>query len=1371
MVLKNRYQKILVGGLVSVGLFACNGDDRSPDPTTVEAGSRFQISEGENKQLTPSFTLDKTRSVASYNWRQISGPAVTISDPTIRNPVIYAPYIDHDAEVILRLEVTDSDGTTVFDDLVFSIDDLAEPEVERPLAQPVLHSYVREGQTAELRGTGTVYQGESPISGYQWTQVSGPQVTLAGADSEILTFSAPEVLEDTTLAFDFVVRNGAADSVPLRYSVTVTNMIKPGIANAGSDSTCMEGDTVTLTGSASVLEHEPAITGYNWTQVSGPQVSLSAASTAQPSFVAPEVDKATNLVFQLVASNGAVSPADSVTVTVNNRIPVAEAGALIEVVEGESFTLDGAGSSQNGDRPLTRYTWRSLSSQYAAVDSTSDLPTRTLTAAGVDVDTDFQFGLIVADSVDTSIEDLVTVRVKNGGDVPTVVAADLEVSQKTQATLDASASSDPKNRSLLFSWEQVVADEETPVELTLNGASATFTAPSVDEDTELLFNVTASNGVNTSEPYQVKVLVKSAETYAGSLVQLKGNPFTTHFDSLDVGYHLYDVEVVGTKAYATYHERKKNADGVQPTGLLVIDISDEQNLTIEKNYPIQWEGSENAIAVQMKLAVDAEQQYAYVVEPDLVNNEEEAASALGLLRINLASDPLQDNGEMYYLPNDIEFEGSAGDVVIRGGRIFVSTYNDQSIVEINPTADPANAVSFLWTPDSSYSSNLVQGLDVSADGTAAVIVDNKQVQVVRFGEGQSQSFKAQLTGSVDESWEGTRYVSIDGNAEFAYISFVADLEDNEEHPYSAVEKIDIRSPEGVAPEYFQTTEDARGIAVEGNTIYVAGGKQGLQLVENKVVEDAAAMSLRTYYQTPAAAIEVSVNVENNRAYVVGDTTFSIIDLTSQDTPAEATAWGQDYLNSERTDFPGVAQDVEIVLLPELGEYAVVAQGADPEGFNNLFMFNIVSESLNERSIDISAQHSNDDVEDGKMRLKASNGHVFGYFPFNNDGAFILANDQFAAVGPVVNSFADSAKIRSIGFASDTAGFMDYESGFNYGEYSLAINGAEAVVGDHVFHNDNFYEQFISETQTRVVATGKSSNGGERWGCVVKDLGGSGSTASTLVFELPEATQTYSGAYDADRYICFAGYGYQQPVELADIDEYADGYGILSVAFNNTVESLDVDPDSHSEKWEGNIDEAQVARTALYALPDNPEDLYLKGNRLYVANGTRGGIQILDVSDPTTPVLEGVLHTQDRALGVAVNSNETIAIVADDNMQGIVRIPYEFPTLERTDNDAEVAQLETVEEVVYADTHAVAGTVLTYRVDWSREEYDQVNCYASTDTSPFGDEHCKVTPVEDDPTAAILSWTLTEAAGQEVRVAVGNNIEFLSVNSRVFVTLP
>ena len=87
-------------------------------------------------------------------------------------------------------------------------------------------------------------------------------------------------------------------------------------ANAGSDQTVNEGETVTLDGSLSSDADGNTLT-YKWTAPS--EISLNSTSIVKPSFVAPTVSEDKKYSFTLVVNDGSVdSKPDTVIITVNN---------------------------------------------------------------------------------------------------------------------------------------------------------------------------------------------------------------------------------------------------------------------------------------------------------------------------------------------------------------------------------------------------------------------------------------------------------------------------------------------------------------------------------------------------------------------------------------------------------------------------------------------------------------------------------------------------------------------------------------------------------------------------------------------------------------------------------------------------------------------------------------------------------------------------------------------------------------------------------------------------------------------------------------------------------------------------------------------
>ena len=190
------------------------------------------------------------------------------------------------------------------------------------------------------------------------------------------------------------------------------------VADAGSNQSVQSNDLVTLDGSNS-SDHFGAAVSYQWTQTQGSAVVLSNRQSANPTFTAPYVGpNGETLTFQLTVTDpvGLQSTATTSVSVVYPGQPIADAGPDQTVNQNQEVTLDGSGSHDPDQDPLT-YLWQQAVSdpiQVAMSNPTAVNPYFTA-PSGLSQDTALTFNLVVNDShVDSPIDSVViTVTVSN----------------------------------------------------------------------------------------------------------------------------------------------------------------------------------------------------------------------------------------------------------------------------------------------------------------------------------------------------------------------------------------------------------------------------------------------------------------------------------------------------------------------------------------------------------------------------------------------------------------------------------------------------------------------------------------------------------------------------------------------------------------------------------------------------------------------------------------------------------------------------------------------------------------------------------------------------------------------------------------------
>jgi hypothetical protein len=214
----------LVASLAVLSACGGGGSSPSPAPNTVpvaNAGPNQSVAAGAQVSLNGSASSDADGSIASYTWSQTAGTAVSLSSTSAAQPTFTAPSPLATTTLTFSLRVTDNRGGISAPATVSITVNPAGGPNTAPVANAGTAQTVNSGFTVTLNGSGSS-DADGTIASYAWTQTAGTAVTLSSASAVQPTFTAPTVLNATTLTFSLVVTDddGAA-SAASTVNVTV----------------------------------------------------------------------------------------------------------------------------------------------------------------------------------------------------------------------------------------------------------------------------------------------------------------------------------------------------------------------------------------------------------------------------------------------------------------------------------------------------------------------------------------------------------------------------------------------------------------------------------------------------------------------------------------------------------------------------------------------------------------------------------------------------------------------------------------------------------------------------------------------------------------------------------------------------------------------------------------------------------------------------------------------------------------------------------------------------------------------------------------------------------------------------------------------
>ena len=391
---------------------------------------------------------------------------------------------------------------------------------------------VSEGETVYLVGVQS-FDPDGEIRSFQWSQLSGsPLVSLKEADQVIASFKAPEVDEDTDLAFELQVHDdrgvSAADSVQVR----VLNEHKPPQASAGPHLMAPYGEIISLDGSRSYDPQGTALS-YAWSQLRGETISLSGANSSVAQFTLTTAYLGGALLELVVTNELGESSSDRVFVNPISEFRVPRASVLARdfVEPGTEVLLDGSTSS-DFDSELLDYQWRQISGP--SVDLQNAFQSQAAFLAPDQYQGSLEFELMVVDELGLIDLQRFLIHVSDGPFPPTADAGpDQYLEPGTQFQLNALLSFDTGTGIQSMSWKLLSQTGNTGFRLDSNRALQSLTLPTNEGQWVFELEVTNEDGLRDRD----QVLISTSENILDEVQ-----------DTVQVGVGTQEVLDVGLSA-------------------------------------------------------------------------------------------------------------------------------------------------------------------------------------------------------------------------------------------------------------------------------------------------------------------------------------------------------------------------------------------------------------------------------------------------------------------------------------------------------------------------------------------------------------------------------------------------------------------------------------------------------------------------------------------------------------------------------------------------------------------------------------------------------------------------------------------------------
>lgn len=328
--------------------------------------------DGESTQVfVDEDTIDPDNDPLTYNWVQVSGPEVIITDPTAKDIEVTFPLLQNttENEAIVEGTITDIGGLSVKRTYKFVINTLQNnpPTV-----------YAGEDQTVDslfvVTLKGSIIDLEDVNISYQWSQIDGPIVEMRpdpDNDKNII-ITTPKIeasVGDTKLTFRLTANDGI--NPPVHDDVVITVKAAPNSPlNIWDDQVfdVIGGETRLF---EDLISNDPDGDEliYKWRQIKGPTLEIDDVNARNINITFPTIgyNKPNLAIIEAIITDGIDN--ETLRYTFNIQTEANQAPIITRKIDPDSQVFENTGEvitrsieAYDPDGQLLNYSWSLLTS-------------------------------------------------------------------------------------------------------------------------------------------------------------------------------------------------------------------------------------------------------------------------------------------------------------------------------------------------------------------------------------------------------------------------------------------------------------------------------------------------------------------------------------------------------------------------------------------------------------------------------------------------------------------------------------------------------------------------------------------------------------------------------------------------------------------------------------------------------------------------------------------------------------------------------------------------------------------------------------------------------------------------------------------------